>query len=119
MARQRQSSQPDTQEASTPGPWEVWTSCSWRRIGSHAGKMVCEPITQRSDNHPDLYFPNGGANGPDARLICAAPELLDTVRAFVDWIDGPERSDAHLSVEFQDIIEQARTVLASVMGGVV
>ena len=28
-----------------------------------------------SDGHPDLYFPNGGQDGPDARLIADAPML--------------------------------------------
>jgi hypothetical protein len=36
---------------------------------------VCEPVTQQ-DGHPDLHFRNGGADGPDARLIAAAPDLL-------------------------------------------
>lgn len=59
----------------TPGPWELWTSNSWRRITSRAtGSTVCEPVTQR-DGHPDLYFRNGGEDGPDARLLVAAPEL--------------------------------------------
>ncbi len=63
----------------TPGPWSVWTSCSWRRIGSRDHGLVCEPIVQHPDNHPDLYFRNGGADGPDARLIAAAPDLLEAL----------------------------------------
>lgn len=59
----------------TPGPWSLWTSCSWRRFGNDRGELVCEPTTQ-SDGHPDLYFRNGGQDGPDASLIAAAPDLL-------------------------------------------
>lgn len=60
----------------TPGPWMVATSNSWRRIVAQGMTPVCEPIKQ-NDGHPDLYFRNGGADGPDARLIAAAPELLE------------------------------------------
>ena len=36
------------------GPWEVWTSCSFRRISAKGdGDVLCGTI-QRSDGHPDL-----------------------------------------------------------------
>ena len=91
---------PVPQEAHTEGPWIVATSNSWRRIVSlgHGGmQSVCEPITQ-NDGHPDLHFRNGGADGPDAHLLCAAPTLLAALigaRALlvhagcpVDWLDA-------------------------------
>lgn len=56
----------------------VANSNSWRRIVAVPMQSVCEPITQ-NDGHPDLYFRNGGADGPDARLIAAAPDLLEAV----------------------------------------
>lgn len=62
----------------TPGPWVIATSNSWRRIVSQRGDVVCGPCNQ-PDGHPDLTFPNGGAEGPDARLIAAAPELLEAL----------------------------------------
>jgi len=69
----------------TPGPWIVATSNSWRRIVSaHRTESVCEPVKQ-NDGHPDLYFRNGGADGPDARLIAAAPELLAACKAIVEY----------------------------------
>ena len=70
---------PDTTVGHTPGPWMVTTSNSWRRIVSRDHSSVCEPITQ-NDGHPDLYFRNGGAEGPDARLISAAPVLLSELQ---------------------------------------
>jgi len=48
-------------EAASPGPWEIWSGCSWRRIGrvGHQGERpVIEPIVSRSDGHPDLTGPN-------------------------------------------------------------
>lgn len=66
----------------TPGPWMIATGSSWRRIMSVTGTMVCEPITQRGDNHPDLHFRNGGPDGADARLIAAAPDLYEALQGF-------------------------------------
>lgn len=66
----------------TPGPWEWWTSCSFRRLSSRATGYdgdVMHAVVQRSDGHPDIHFPNGGVTGPDARLIAAAPELLEAL----------------------------------------
>lgn len=65
----------------TPGPWELWTSCSWRRFGSRDGKHVCEPIVHHRDNCPDLHFNNGGPDGPDAALIALAPTMAGAILA--------------------------------------
>ena len=70
----------------TPGPWSVWTSCSWRRIGSSAGQLVCEPITQR-DGHPDLHFRNGGIDGPDARLLVRAPLMFEHIKRLAEDLE--------------------------------
>jgi hypothetical protein len=68
--------------AHTPGPWKWWTSCSFRRLGSEATGHdgdVLHAVIQRSDGHPDVHLPNGGVDGPDARLIAAAPELYEAL----------------------------------------
>ncbi len=77
-------------EKATPGPWEVWTSCSWRRIGSRSNGLVCEPIAQR-DGHPDLHFRNGGFDGPDAALIAAAPTLIADLASALEAALARER----------------------------
>ena len=63
----------------TPGPWELWDGCSWRRFGSGTTqKMVVEPIVySERDRHPDLRV-----SKEDAALICAAPDLLAACEAF-------------------------------------
>ncbi len=64
----------------TPGPWKWWTSNSWRRLSSDAGRtnrdggVIC-PITQRSDGHPDVLV-----SEEDMGLIGAAPDLLEAAK---------------------------------------
>jgi len=59
-------------------PWELWTSCSWRRFSNYRGEGVIVPFTSRADGHPDLIITDA-----DAAYIVAAcnalPELLDMV----------------------------------------
>lgn len=76
----------------TQGPWEFWTSCSFRRIGSASGKPVMEPIRCGSDGHPDLHFSQmkmDGYKGADGECMLlrnhlpAIIEELETLRAEV------------------------------------
>lgn len=73
----------------TPGPWTIWTSNSYRRIVSDTTRreVLCGTV-QRSDGCPDLHFPNGGHEGPDARLIAAAPELLAVAEMALSYIEA-------------------------------
>lgn len=76
----------------TPGPWAVWDSCSWRRIGTRQpyqdGNVIC-PITQ-SDGHPDLL-----AKREDLELAAAAPELL---RRLVEEVKTRDELIVHMHV---------------------
>lgn len=101
----------------TAGPWIVATSNSWRRIVSDAptGGTVCEPIKQR-DGHPDLFFPNGGFEGPDARLLAAAPNLLEALTGLIEAVvkDSEEKG---ISGFTGARLEDARAAIASATGG--
>jgi hypothetical protein len=91
----------------TPGPWLIATSNSFRRIVSRDHGGVCEPITQ-NDGHPDLHFRNGGPEGPDARLLAAAPDLLAALKAVLDI--GYERDN---ELQFaRDVIAKAEERLS-------
>ena len=72
----------------TPGPWMWWDSCSWRRLGTEdQSTKIMVPITQSSDRHPDLSFPNGGYLGPDACLLKAAPDLAEALIAAKEHLE--------------------------------
>lgn len=76
-------------ERATPGPWELQTSNSWRRIGTAGGRFadgdVLAPTTHRGDNHPDL-----AARQEDLDFIVAADPT--TVRALLDELDRLTRA---------------------------
>ena len=75
-------------ERATPGPWELQTSNSWRRIGTAGGRFVdgdiLSPTTHRGDNHPDL-----AARQEDLDFIVAADP--STVMALLDEIQRLQR----------------------------
>jgi hypothetical protein len=65
--------------AATPGPWEWWTSNSWRRLtaeGGREGGVLC-PFVNRYDHHPDLSI-----SAEDMAHIASAdpPTVLELVR---------------------------------------
>lgn len=94
--------------AHTPGPWEMWTSNSFRRIGSRYG-AVCEPIVQ-NDGHPDLHFRNGGPEGPDAVLLLAGPDLVLALKSIRDQVYAAQTRETRLN----DIHDIASAALARV-----
>jgi hypothetical protein len=73
----------------TPGPWEWWTSCSWKRLTSkdskgewlRQGNVLCPSIA--SDGHPVL-----DVSEADMALIAAAPDMLEALKALRDACMG-------------------------------
>lgn len=74
-------------EGITPGEWQLWTSCSWRRFRTDTHAIVCEPYVAH-DGHPDLQV-----RDTDAQLIAAAPALA---RAYLDALSRAEAAEARL-----------------------
>lgn len=62
-------------------PWELWTSCSYRRITGPDGKEggVLHAYNQRSDNHPDLSMPEDQLFAL-VDLVNAIPQMLAALR---------------------------------------
>ena len=77
----------------TPGPWEWWTSCSFRRLSAQGDGDVLCAVTQ-SDGHPDVHIENGGWEGPDGRLIEIAPTLLAEYERLLTELTARRARDA-------------------------
>lgn len=106
--------------AHTPGPWVWQTGCSWRRLASEATGNdgdVLMPVVDRTDGHPNLSFKNGGFTGPDARLIAAAPELLEALREITaDYADRFDLDSASTNPGIKSSIKQARAAIGKATG---
>lgn len=85
----------------TPGPWEWWTSNSWRRLRSICDgrgniKDVLIPMVALADGHPDL-----AVSESDMALIASAPDLLAALEELVVFAEG-ERNIAFSSYASPD-----------------
>lgn len=90
-------------EAFTPGPWQWWTSCSWRRLhGPPSGNNWVLMPTVASDNHPDIIVKDA-----DMALISAAPEMFEALAAMIE-IGGDDDGGC--------VIAKARAALAKARG---
>jgi hypothetical protein len=103
----------------TPGPWKWWTSCSFRRLSSEATGHdgdVLHAVIQGSDGHPDVRLPNGGWDGPDGRLIAAAPELLEALRNIVSALGHEGHDGWHSEPVHSSDVKQALAAIAKATG---
>lgn len=105
----------------TPGPWQYLAKLSGSE--NHKGyRIVCEANGRWwiADSSPiDQDGKEGEAN---ARLIAAAPELLDALQAMVKVMDRgpkPEKLDAALTWRQNDELARllADTAIAKALGG--
>lgn len=78
----------------TPGPWEWWTSCSWKRLTSKdangqwmkQGNVLCPDIAL--DGHPVL-----SVSEEDMHLIAAAPDLYEALQRLRKWMPPAGRDE--------------------------
>ena len=86
----------------TPGPWN--TMVSGGSVWSSGGEWVCDP----SDRHA---YPTDTQRA-NARLIAAAPDMLEALEAVVAWQDGDGDFNLHaIAAE-----EQVRAAIAKAKG---
>ncbi|MFZ5667981.1 MAG: hypothetical protein ACOY4K_00665 [Pseudomonadota bacterium] len=71
-----------------PGPWTLWTSCSFRRITGPDGKEggVLHAYNQRPDGHPDLSMPEEELEA----LVALRNALPGIIKALRDAERGKE-----------------------------
>lgn len=64
----------------TPGPWELYTSNSWRRIGlKYDYQTIIEPV-KLHDGHPDLAAKNPEDVNGLVSLRNALPSIIEALR---------------------------------------
>lgn len=76
----------DMEKAATPAPWQVWDSCSWRRVCTVRGEGVIVPTNSPSDGHPDL-----DAKRDDLDLAVAARNALRPMLVLLREAKCPNR----------------------------
>lgn len=102
----------------TPGPWEIVSDHKSPRIESDHGEFVCVASVDAA-GFVGLRFPNGGAYGPDAHLIAAAPDMYAALKAVTDVLiefrEGGEYSGS-TSIEDWPELQAAHAALAKAEG---
>lgn len=99
----------------TPGPWFAVRNCAyWEVNPSNAGNGVPWTVADICPSSPGN--PDGGLQEANARLIAAAPELLNALEDFVMACNIP--GEPELGVEVQMAFRQADALLERLKGKV-
>jgi hypothetical protein len=87
----------------SPGPWSLsrGMGASWNGATVWSGSTKIATLTRKADKAIDQ-------KAADARLIAAAPELLEALRWFIEDIDGFHT----VMVGFDANVERARAAIA-------
>lgn len=95
----------------TPGPWHVGEGVAQRIIYDSRGWPIADA---------KLFHGNSrsGEDVPNARLIAAAPDMLEALKAIIDN-DGGEGSKHYHAIKLFDAREKARAAIAKATGGAV
>jgi hypothetical protein len=94
----------------TPGPWKAFGR------GIFMGDLLVGTTTHTSDVEKSPYgkFPESEACEANARLIAAAPDLLEAAQSVLDYADMDEfLSDAHNNAVFGIRAEDLRELRAA------
>lgn len=86
----------------TPGPWMVWLKT-----------QVCRQTAEGNAHGPNICIADTEAN---ARLIAAAPELLEALQAALPQIERHRCTDPNGETVGNPVIKQARAAIARATG---
>lgn len=114
--RDRTVSEPSARTQHTPGPW---------RVNDHDHDEQCLYIESESDAIATVFTDNSKSAHQNARLIAAAPDLLEALTAYVraqgrmldKWADGDDAVKTGLWRELHACEETARAALAKAQSG--
>ena len=74
----------------TPGPWAIETSLKWCHCPIIRGANYADVAIAYSGNGGHTFEEIGAAMMANARLIAAAPELLEACEAVLYWLQAAE-----------------------------
>lgn len=98
----------------TPGPWFFsgkHEGCEVRYVGTYPDDRFCGELAT-------LFGKDGEEQEANARLIAAAPELLDVLTRMVDQISDPLNAEHQLGAFVLGArIAEARAAIAKATGG--
>lgn len=89
--------------AHTPGPWRAGTHEDWLQIYGKDGNRVAESI---------IAFRDSMEAGLNARLIAAAPDLLELAHAFREYVYDGSRSERRAA----EYLRQCDEIIAKAEG---
>ena len=97
----------------TPAPWkaDIENSAEGLNITDDEGRRIAHTATIRNPDYTPLISEEAKAN---ARLIAAAPELLEALKELTDLLQSP--SGAGTMSEIRDSANRARAALAKAEG---
>lgn len=105
----------------TPGPWiaihsipEEGSECFWLR--AQPGGTICRGFSQEIGT---INGPQSGEQEANARLIAAAPELLEACQAMVEWDDREKDHAVDFSARIalcEVAFEKARAAIVKATG---
>lgn len=94
----------------TPGPWFAVRGHAYWEVEPH-GAGDTAPFTVADVCPSEPGNPDGGLQEANARLIAAAPELLEALQNFVDSVTFIDPSG------YPQSLEQARAAILKAKGG--
>ncbi|MGN6290361.1 MAG: hypothetical protein ACTHNA_13995 [Sphingopyxis terrae] len=95
------------QEGHTPGPWSVIDN-SWKvsTVYGPSGETVAECLLSNAATDATLVA-HAALKEANARLIAAAPDLLEALRTVRDWVADAASGQSFFSQAPADIVEMA------------
>lgn len=96
----------------TPGPWYWVERMGYFDLTSDALSELEEVIDDGSAGGE--YSPTITPGSPDAKLIAAAPELIEVLNDLLSYVS--EHLNNESSMEYMNIIDRANEVIDKVLG---
>lgn len=102
----------------TPGPWAVDADAYPIMVYSESETWPLVDELGNEEGYKGAFIANTGDNAANARLIAAAPELLDALHALESFYPSTEEMELSddYSVSEIDWVELARAAIAKATG---